>query len=120
LGATAKDIAFGENGGRHALAPILNKFKRRFGEIQVDLSQADGRAFLQAIFDSQPNLFDQDFRETLYRYTAGNPLFTIELLEAASVQGRFSSPGCWRAIDDVIAERPSTNGVIRKRPRMHE
>lgn len=98
-----EDIACAADGGRHPLAAILNEFQRRTGELQVDLSHADGHAFLNAYLDCQPNLFDQDFRETLYRHTAGNPLFTIELLEGMQTRGDVvqDKNGCWVQRPDV-------------------
>lgn len=66
---------------------MLNEFQRRFGAIQVNLAQADNRAFVQAYLDSQPNHFNQDFRETLYRHSGGNALFTVEMLHAMQVHG---------------------------------
>lgn len=82
-----EEIAFEADGNRHCLASILNEFQRRFGEIQIDLSQADGHAFVNAYLDSEPNLYDQDFRKTLYRYSGGSPLFTVELLQGMQDRG---------------------------------
>lgn len=42
---------------------------------------------MQAYLDRQPNHFDQDFRETLFRHSAGNALFTVELLHAMQARG---------------------------------
>jgi DNA-binding SARP family transcriptional activator len=81
---------------RHPLLTVLNEFQRRFGEIQVDLSQADGCAFVNAYLDSQPNRFDQKFREMLYRHTGGNALYTVELLLALQVRGEVAQDhGYW-------------------------
>jgi DNA-binding SARP family transcriptional activator len=77
-----EDIASTGGQKRHPLVALLNEYQRRFAEIQVDLSRADGQAYVYAYLDSQPNHLDQDFRQTLYRHTAGNPLFTVELLRA--------------------------------------
>ncbi len=56
-----EDIASAEGQKRHPLQALLNEFQRRFGEIQIDLSRADGRAFVNAYLDSQPNHFDAGF-----------------------------------------------------------
>jgi DNA-binding SARP family transcriptional activator len=65
---------------RHPLEPVVNEFKRHFGQIEVDLEQAQGRQFVDAFLDSEPNQLDEAFRETLFHLTKGHPLFTVELL----------------------------------------
>jgi tetratricopeptide (TPR) repeat protein len=80
----------GEGGGpreRHSLEPVLHEFGRDWGDIQVDLDQADGRAFVEALLDTEPNRLGAAFRETLYHHTGGNPLFTIELLRGLQERG---------------------------------
>jgi predicted ATPase/DNA-binding SARP family transcriptional activator len=71
---------------RHPLETIVNEFKRTFGDIEVDLEQADGRGFVDAFLDSEPNRLDDIFRQTLHQHTRGYPLFTVELLRG--MQGR--------------------------------
>ncbi len=65
---------------RHPLEPIVNEFKRTFGDIVVDLEQAEGQRFVDAFLDSEPNRLGAAFREALYQHTGGYPLFTVELL----------------------------------------
>jgi len=65
---------------RHPLEPVVNEFRRYFGDIEIDLSQAENRQFIDAWLDTEPNRLDDTFRETLYRQTGGHPLFTVELL----------------------------------------
>jgi predicted ATPase/DNA-binding SARP family transcriptional activator len=77
----------GEERERHPLAPIVNEFKRTFGEIEVDLEQAEGRRFVDAFLDSEPNRLGDTFRETLYQHTRGYPLFTVELLRGMQERG---------------------------------
>ena len=72
---------------RNALEPVIHEFGRDWGDIQVDLEQADGRAFVEAFLDTEPNRLDAAFRETLYQHTGGNPLFTIELLRGLQERG---------------------------------
>ena len=33
---------------RHPLLPVVNGLQRLYGDIQIDLDQADGRAFIEA------------------------------------------------------------------------
>lgn len=72
---------------RHPLAPVVNEFKRLFGAIAVDLSQAQGRRFVDAFLDTEPNCLSDAFRQKLYRQTGGHPLFTIELLRSMQNRG---------------------------------
>ena len=66
---------------------VLQELAREWGDIQIDLDQADGRAFVEAFVDSEPNCLDADFRQKLYNHTGGNPLFTVELLRSFERQG---------------------------------
>jgi hypothetical protein len=65
----------------------LHEFQRCYGEIQEDLTQSDGCAFVDACLDSQSNRFVRDFRELLYRHPGGNALYTVELLRAMQARG---------------------------------
>jgi predicted ATPase len=81
------DIAIGLDGQRHPLERVLNELQRDYGEIALDLSRAEGRAFVDALLDSESNLIDESFRATLYQQTGGHPLFTIELLRDLQERG---------------------------------
>jgi DNA-binding SARP family transcriptional activator/predicted ATPase len=87
----------GEVSSQHALTGLVNEFQRRQGESRVDLDRAEGRHFVEALLDSEPNHLDKAFRETLYRHTAGNPLFTIELLCGLQERGELvqDAAGHW-------------------------
>ena len=79
-----------EDGSQAALSGIgnvLHELAREWGDIQIDLDQADGQAFVGAFIDSEPNCLDADFRHKLYHHTDGNPLFTVELLRSFERQG---------------------------------
>lgn len=82
-----EEVAIGRDGERHPLDPVVNEFRRAFGSITVNLGQAAGREFVQALVDSEPNRLGPSFREMLYRQTHGHPLFTIELLRGMQVRG---------------------------------
>ncbi|MEM7344715.1 MAG: tetratricopeptide repeat protein [Chloroflexota bacterium] len=78
-----EEVALGRGEEAHPLANIVNEFKRSWGDIQVDLDQArvsQGRHFVEALLDAEPNHFDEAFRQTMYTHTGGHPLFTVELL----------------------------------------
>jgi DNA-binding SARP family transcriptional activator/predicted ATPase len=72
---------------RHPLEPIVNELTRTFGDIQVDLERSEGRPFVDALLDSEPNRLANAFREALYLRTHGHPLFTVELLRGMQERG---------------------------------
>jgi DNA-binding SARP family transcriptional activator/predicted ATPase len=83
----SEEVALGRDGARHPLEPVVNEFQRDFGDITVNLDQAESRDFIEAFLDSEPNRLGVAFREMLYRQTRGHPLFTIELLQGLQEQG---------------------------------
>lgn len=74
-------------GGPHPLAAIANEFQRQWGDMRLDLAQSEGRRFVDAYIDRWPNRLGDGFRETLYRHTGGNALFTVELVRAMQERG---------------------------------
>jgi DNA-binding SARP family transcriptional activator len=123
--ASGRPTSSGLGGGiaegreRHPLEPVVNEFRRVFGDITVDLAQAGGRAFLEAYLDSEHNRLGVAFREMLHRQTRGHPLFSIELLRGLQERGDLvrDPEGCWvegpaldwetlpARVEAVIAER---------------
>jgi tetratricopeptide (TPR) repeat protein/ABC-type cobalamin/Fe3+-siderophores transport system ATPase subunit len=78
-----EDVALGRDAEPHPLADVVNEFKRYWGDIQIDLDLArasEGRHFVDALLDAQPNALDEPFRQALFKHTGGLPLFTVELL----------------------------------------
>ncbi|MBN2005579.1 MAG: AAA family ATPase [Anaerolineae bacterium] len=104
---------------RHPLASLINEFKRRFGDIEIDLSQAEGRQFVETFIDAHPNRLSALFRETLFEQTRGHPLFTVELFHGLQERGDLvkDTQGRWvegtrvdwktlpTRVEAVIAER---------------
>jgi len=82
-----EEVALEKDGERHALEPIINEFRRMFGNILVNIDQTDEQVFLDALLDSEPNRLDTPFRDMLRRQTRGHPLFTIELLRGLQERG---------------------------------
>jgi ABC-type oligopeptide transport system substrate-binding subunit/class 3 adenylate cyclase/tetratricopeptide (TPR) repeat protein len=72
---------------KHPLRSLLDEFRRAFGDVWLDLNQAPGRAFVDALVDSEANRLDEGFRETLFQRTGGHPLFTVELLRDMQERG---------------------------------
>lgn len=115
------EIAMGRDGKRHPIESILNEFKLDFGEIELDLEKAEGRGFVDAFLDTEPNELGKMFRKMLFTQTKGQPLFTVELLRAMQEQGMLvkDQDGRWvegrtfdwnkipSRVDAVITERIS-------------
>ena len=94
------DVALGRDGGRHPFEPVLNELKRYYGDIVIDLSQSslkEGRAFTDALVDSEPNRLGAAFREQLFARTGAHALFAVELLRNLQEQGSLTHDenGCW-------------------------
>jgi DNA-binding SARP family transcriptional activator/predicted ATPase len=87
-----QDIALGRRHSasdweRHPLEPVRLELQREFGEVEVDLDQPEDLSFIDALVDIEPNRLGKSFRQTLYRQTNGNPLFTLELLHNMQERG---------------------------------
>lgn len=109
----------GSSNLRHPLASVVHELQRVFGGPSIDLNQADGRAFVDALLDSEPNRFGDQFRETLYQHTEGQALFTVELLQALRAQGTLvqDANGIWIEGDlpDWGAVPPRVEAIIAER-----
>jgi tetratricopeptide (TPR) repeat protein len=81
------EIDLGRAGERHPIEAVLHEFKRNFGNLEVEVGNAEGRQFVDAFLDSEPNRLGQKFRDMLYRQTNGHSLFTVELLRDMQDRG---------------------------------
>jgi DNA-binding SARP family transcriptional activator/predicted ATPase len=97
------DVAIGRNGERHPLERVVGELQRDFGEIRLDLSQAEGRLLVDSLLDTQPNQLAEGFRVALYQQTGGHPLFTIELLRDLQERGALArdDEGLWVAAPNL-------------------
>ena len=107
---------------RHPFERILNELKRYRGDIVIDLGKAsanEGREFVDALIDSEPNRLDGAFRQELFAHTDGHPLFTVEMLRNMRERGDLvkDADGKWildAALDwDALPAR--VEGVIAER-----
>ncbi len=103
----------------HPLVNAINSLRRADGEIVIELDQADGRAFIEAYVDAEPNRLGAPFRDALYAQTNGHALFTVELLRNLKQRGAIhkDEAGRWVAagsldwgklpvrVEGAIAER---------------
>lgn len=55
------EVALGRDGQRHPLEPLVNELQGAFGEIHVRLNQTEGRRFVDAFIDREPNRLDRSF-----------------------------------------------------------
>lgn len=72
---------------RHPLEALINEFRRRFEDIEIDMTQSDGWQFVNDFLDTEPNRLGASFRKTLHQQTQGHPLFTVELLRGLQERG---------------------------------
>ena len=97
------EVALGRAGKRHPLEPVLAELQRRLGDVQLDLEEAEGRSFIDAFVDSEPNQLDEGFRQALLAHTDGYALFTVELLRDMQERGYLvqDKKGRWVAKKDL-------------------
>jgi predicted ATPase/DNA-binding SARP family transcriptional activator len=81
------EVALGREGQRHPLVALVNEFQRQFGDILIDLGQAEGRQFVNAFLETEPNRLGPDFIEALYHHTGGHALFTVEMVRGMQERG---------------------------------
>lgn len=89
-----------QGGAPHPLLLVRNELQRRFGELEIVLdhdSPIEGRAFVDALLDTEPNRLDEAFRSQLFHRTKGYPLFTRELLRTLQERGHLTQDamGFW-------------------------
>ncbi|MDX1612945.1 MAG: BREX system ATP-binding domain-containing protein [Candidatus Promineifilaceae bacterium] len=117
-----EELSQGRAGAPHPLLPVLSEYKRRFGDVTLDLSRVElesGRSFVDALLDQEPNALGPAFRQALTHHTGGHPLFTVALLEEMQAQGKLrrDSSGRWIEGPDLSWDvmPPRVEGVIESR-----
>jgi predicted ATPase/DNA-binding SARP family transcriptional activator len=83
----SEEVALGRDGERHPLEPVISEIHRQFGDMAVNMDQAESRNFLEQLLDGEPNKLGVQFREMVYQLTRGQPLFTVELLRGMQERG---------------------------------
>jgi predicted ATPase len=84
---------------RHPLDAVIHELKRDFGNIEIEVGKTEGRAFVEALIDSEPNLLGNEFRKILYQQTKGHALFTVELLRNMQDSGFILRDGAGRWVE---------------------
>ncbi len=85
-----EEVVLRRGDSEHPLGSMLNEFKRQYGQVWISLSEApenEGRQFVDAYLDSEPNRLGARFREAMFSHTRGHPLFTVELLRDLHERG---------------------------------
>lgn len=96
-----EEISMEREGGKHPLEGVVLELGGLYGDIQVDLMQSEGEAFVDALLDSEPNALNSEFRKMLYKRTSGHPLFTIELLRGMQLRGEIVRDEKGRWVEDL-------------------
>ncbi len=113
------DVALGRSGERHPLEPVVAELRGRHGRMTVELGRVADRGFVDALIDSEPNRLGENFREHLFRQTAGHALFTVESLRAMQDREMLArdSRGRWVQAEglDWTALPERVEGVIAAR-----
>jgi predicted ATPase/DNA-binding SARP family transcriptional activator len=85
-----EEVALERDGAPHPLDQVLSEFQRYSGDVSMDLTRTiddEGRRFVDAYLDTEPNRLGEAFRDQLAQHTGGHPLFTVELLRAMQERG---------------------------------
>jgi adenylate cyclase len=85
-----EEIALRREGELHPLEKVLAEFRCTYGGVWLDLADVDeseGRRFVDALLETEPNCLGEGFRRALFDRARGHPLFTIELLRAMQDRG---------------------------------
>lgn len=103
----------------HWLNELVQESLQHADAYLIDLDQADGCEFVDALLDCEPNLFDDRFRRELFLHTEGHALFTVEVLRALCESGqcRRDPAGLWRVNNHIDWEflPPRVEALIRRR-----
>jgi tetratricopeptide (TPR) repeat protein len=86
-------------GGVHPLEPLIHELLAAASDCTIELGR--DRHFVDALVDSEPNELNEEFRDQLFLYTDGHPLFTVELVRAMQERAdiRRNQAGVWTAQD---------------------
>jgi adenylate cyclase len=122
------EVALGVEGAhageraRHPLEKVLAELKRTYGDVWLDLAEVDeaeGRRFVDAFLQTEPNRLGAGFREALAERAGGHPLFTVELLRAMQARGDLVQDEAGRWVEgpalDWEALPARVEGVIAER-----
>ena len=117
-----EELALGRGSEAHPLTNVVSEFKRLWGTIHIDLDRAkqnEGRHFIEALLDIEPNRLGEKFRQTMFDRTGGHPLFTVELLRDLQERAELvrDDDGYWQATPSLDwGTLPArVEGILEKR-----
>ncbi|MFN2163706.1 MAG: ATP-binding protein [Candidatus Promineifilaceae bacterium] len=98
-----EEVVRGADGEAHPLAGVVNELRQNFGDNQVDLQESEGRHFIDALLNSEPNRLDENFRRRLFLQTGGQALFTVEFLRGLQERSELvkDEEGRWSASEQL-------------------
>ena len=95
----------GAPSSRPSFGDIVDQARVKTADAVIDV--AGDRAFLDEFLDTEPNAFDADFRDRLFSYTGGHPLFTVEMVRGMRDRGeiRRDGSGAWVVSGEIDWDR---------------
>lgn len=116
------DINVLSDGEKHPMHHLINEFKIDQGSVFIQLNETDTNAkkmFMDSLLDREANIFDANFRQTLFERTDGNPLFIHEMICLLKEKGLLTSNelGIWvnNPITDWQSYPVRIEGIIQER-----
>ncbi len=98
-------LANESNESEHPILEIRRELHRLYGDIEINLEEQnieEGREFVNAYLDSEPNKLNNNFREIFFKHTQGHALFTAELLSTMKDRGDlYQQENKWFAKDRI-------------------
>lgn len=110
------------DGEKHPMDKLINEVKISYGNVFIHLDNIDiweRRKFMDHLLDREANVYDADFRQTLFERTGGNPLFVSEMVCLLKEEGVLeqNEVGIWmnHKIPDWQSYPVRIEGIIRER-----
>ncbi len=94
------DIDITLNGEKHPMTKLITEVKILRGNVFINLdaqSEEERKTLMNRMLDTEPNIYDTQFRERLFKHTNGNPLFVNELVNLLKEEGMIirNNDGIW-------------------------
>ena len=104
-----------------SLGTLINELRLLHGDVIINLDELEERSFIDEFLDLEPNRLEETFRQDLFRFTHGNPLFTIEMLFGMQERGDLAKnpQGQWVVTPSLRWDKipPKVEAVIAERLR---
>lgn len=93
LGSYRSSMSAGEETQQPPLTRVIHELHTRFGDVELDLDEADGRSFVGTYLQAASGHADDNLVEAVFTRTQGHPLFTIELARMLGEKAAQLTPG---------------------------